>query len=756
MDRRAANRLDPVKAFMALVLAVVLAQSAPADCPEFDGYTCDGWVTDVAGVLDEEASVEASAASLVADHGHQIAIVLVPDTNGDIEGYANDLGNTWGVGEAGEDDGLVLVVAVDERQTWLVAGPGLELPEAGSIAGLADSFFRNGNFDAGVSAVIGGLDQTFAADAAGEPRPFRGDDGGGGIGLGLVGVVGGAAVAAGGFYWMQKRRDDELRERRRRQTIVDGILARLAPAGHEVTLPDEIFETPPDPISARAGDVEEVLAEIADERTLPASTPLDAAWSHGLIRVLDAERVAEERKLPLELRVSGEQDLLEKAVQQADQDAVEAGSAAAFDVKVKELERLVESLRPFRIAQANQRLARKMAHASVDTGRGPAVVTDLGERFVRASPVLPDDVPLEQSIARLEGAYAEARTRTERLEAVYERLPQDDARPAVAAALVDLEDDVDDAVADYERVRVVLEERGSSISADGLSIPAVAAFLLMNNDEDAIDEFLASYEEHRSGGLEPDDAIELAMAGLRSGKEMDDIRREAGRLGLPVSITAALLRRGGEAADTFDDLVSELASHDVTAETAKTIAALLAISLEPSQALRRWIAARRALHSLGLIGTYADVAAAFGASDPRGPEEFALAYAAQRQALARSSVDDADRYAPELAHAGSRRREDSWTGQAIPPTLRDFDPFSLMYLHWVIGGGTHWGAGWSSVYSSPSWSADRESWFGGGGGFGSSGSWSGGSSWGSGSGGGFSVGSFGGGGFSGGGGGGGW
>ena len=218
--------------------------------------------------------------------------------------------------------------------------------------------------------------------------------------------------------------------------------------------------------------------------------------------------------MPLELEISGEQDLLEKGVQQADRDALAAGSKSDFGLKTAELQRLVESLRPFRIAQANQRLARQYAHRSVDTGRGPAVLTDLGERFVRASPVLPDDVPLEVSLEQLQEAYDEATAKTDRLEEIYESLSVDKARPAVAAALVDLEDDVGDAVADYERVRAILNERAPELERDGLSVPAVAAFLLMNNDEGAIDEFIDTYNDHRKTGVEADDAIELAMAGL--------------------------------------------------------------------------------------------------------------------------------------------------------------------------------------------------------------------------------------------------
>ena len=100
-------------------------------------------------------------------------------------------------------------------------------------------------------------------------------------------------------------------------------------------------------------------------------------------------------------------------------------------------------------------------------------------------------------------------------------------------------------------------------------------------------------------------------------------------------------------------LADQLAGEGVKGDNRRTIAAVLAISLEPAQAMRRWVEARQALAALGVVGAYADVAAAFGASDPRGPRAFALAYAAQRQALSRSSIDDADRFAPELAHDGT-------------------------------------------------------------------------------------------------------
>ena len=131
------------------------------------------------------------------------------------------------------------------------------------------------------------------------------------------------------------------------------------------------------------------------------------------------------------------------------------------------------------------------------------------------------------------------------------------------------------------------------------------------------------------------------------------MREQSKRLGLPVAITAALLERRTDGVVVYRGLLDDLAEAGVTGDARRTIAGILAVSLEPAQALRRWSEAKGELIALGLEGSYADIAAAFGASDPRGPRQFALAYAAQRQALARSSIDDADRFAPELAHDGT-------------------------------------------------------------------------------------------------------
>jgi hypothetical protein len=421
-------------------------------------------------------------------------------------------------------------------------------------------------------------------------------------------------------------------------------------------------------------------------------------------------------------------------------------------VKRQELHRIIASLRPHRIANARLRLGKSISDRTVKTSLGFAMLTDAGERYLEAGPALDTSQPLTDSLAELELVYATAKNKAAKMEALYEQLPSSTTRPAVAAALADLSDDVDASYRRYEALRQTLEDKGAALSRDGLSIPAVTALLLMNNDAEDVGEFLAAYEANRGRGIDAETAVEYALAGLTHPGEIGRIRSEADRLGIPISLTAALLRRRDDGPEVYRVLADQLAGEGVKGDNRRTIAAVLAISLEPAQAMRRWVEARQALAALGVVGAYADVAAAFGASDPRGPRAFALAYAAQRQALSRSSIDDADRFAPELAHDGTGRQRDSWSGEPIPRGLGYFDPYTLLFYHWVITKGHRGAYGWEPVYRDDSWSRDSNSWWGGGGGFGSSGSWGGGSSWG----GSWSSGSFGGfgggGGFSGGGG----
>ena len=747
--------------FILLAGPAALAQETNFDCGEYRGVVCDGFFTDSANVVEDDQRVEDAVDRVVTRYGNQIAVVTVADSSPESPAeFADNLGNDWGVGGP-EQDGVVVLVDIANRRTEVRTGQGLSI-NASRVAGAGDSFFGVGDFDGGLVAIVGSLETALEDEAAGiSGSGGDADDNETGNSSSLPLILAAGGIAGGGFLLhraRQKRKDEQLAVRIQ---LVDDELRRLDVPGHEMPQLAEYTIAPTGGGDITTADAVAALRALEAGRAPPdaAVPPLQLA---GLVAVIDRQRLLADTEIPLELAASDERDILENAVQNAARRAQDRDSSNdAFEVNLQEVKRLVESLRPHRVAADRRRFGLAMADRAVDTGHGAAALTDSADRFLEAASAFDGGASLVSSLEEFAEIYNVAAMKTDRMAELIDRLPETTARVAVAAALADVSDDLDASVEEYETLRHKLEREGTALAADGLDVPAVAALLLMNHDETNATEFIEAYNANRGRGLDPGEAVELALAGLRHPSDIKLVRAEATRLGLPVSITTALLRRRDDGPEVYQGLLREHANEGVEGDTRRTVAGILAVSLEPSQAVIRWLEARKALADLGLEGAYADVAAAFGASDHRGPRKFALAYAAQRQALARSKIEGGDRFAPELAHDGTSRQTDSWTRNRIPPGLYDFDPFTLLFYHWIITRGHHGSFGWEPIYRDQSWAGDRNSWWGGGfggwgggGGFGGSG---GGSSWG---GGGWSGGGFGGwsggGGFGGGGGGSGW
>ena len=738
------------------------AQTATLTCPAVEGVQCDGFVTDLAGVIDDDASLEQLAFDIQQTHGVQTAVVMVSGVPGgsSVQDFAVDIGNGWGVGDS-ENDGVVIVVDLDSRRTSVEGGSGIS-GSGDAIARTADNFFARGDFDGGVAAMLSALDFSLgggaATNAGGETTTQPGTRTTQPVGdaptgtsiLPLLLFAGvGAAMFMGRSTTAQKgakvQRVNRMKDRRAES--VDNILGRLETGVRDLPdLRDYELSAPAVEGSLSFEDGLAAVKSVADRVPNTDDATMRAVWSRDLLDVIDGDRLARETEVPLELRVAGdERDVLDSAVQDAAKDALETDlkDDATFNAKLANLESLVSGVRPHRVAEARERFGTSVTDRLARTPVGTAVVSDRGERLLSAAPVLEADT-LDGALVKLDQAYGVAKTKVDRLTIIHDALPEGQARPAVSAALTDLYDDPRRSVEVYEKIRQDLKAKGQQLSRDQLDTDAIAALLLMNHDELSVDEFIRLYAMHRNARLGPSLAVEYALSGLSTQEEIRRVKGYADAEGIPVAIVASLLRRREDGIEVYRMLEKDLVSHDVKGEARKTIAGVLAVSLEPAQAERRWLEARKALAALGLTGSYADIAAAFGASDGRGPREFALAYAAQRQALARSGIDDADRYAPELAHAGTHHQEDTWTGNPLPMGLRGFDPFTFFYMHWVITAAHSGGVGWEPIHRDPSWADDRDSWFGGyggGGGFGSTGGLSGGSSWG---GGGWSPGSFGG------------
>jgi len=86
-----------------------------------------GYVNDYENLIDNDQELELKLSSFKEETGIEFTIVTVSDFGGTyLEDYANKLFNNWGIGEAQEDNGLLLLVSSNQRESRIEIGYGLE------------------------------------------------------------------------------------------------------------------------------------------------------------------------------------------------------------------------------------------------------------------------------------------------------------------------------------------------------------------------------------------------------------------------------------------------------------------------------------------------------------------------------------------------------------------------------------------------------------------------------------------------------
>ncbi|MEA3015876.1 MAG: uncharacterized protein QOI38_598 [Sphingomonadales bacterium] len=104
--------------------------AAPANAatgPQLPALT--GRVVDQADVIppEREQALTAALAAVEREAGPQFVVVTVPSLGGrPIEEVGVELGRRWGIGDARRDDGVLLIVAPNERKVRIEVGYGLE------------------------------------------------------------------------------------------------------------------------------------------------------------------------------------------------------------------------------------------------------------------------------------------------------------------------------------------------------------------------------------------------------------------------------------------------------------------------------------------------------------------------------------------------------------------------------------------------------------------------------------------------------
>ena len=178
---------------LALVLALVMTLVAPLahaqDVLPVPALTAR--VIDQTSTLTPEqtAALEQKLAEFERSKGSQVVVLMVPTTQPEeISGYANRVGNAWKIGRKSEGDGVLLIVAKNDRRVRIEVAKSLE----GAIPDLAakqiiDSAitpnFKVGNFAAGLSAASDLIMARIAAEGLPAGASTHGTFGGGGPGV---------------------------------------------------------------------------------------------------------------------------------------------------------------------------------------------------------------------------------------------------------------------------------------------------------------------------------------------------------------------------------------------------------------------------------------------------------------------------------------------------------------------------------------------------------------------------------------------
>jgi uncharacterized protein len=148
---------------IALVLVCAVFGSAARGETVFPTHT--GRVVDEAGLLSQQA--RDSLTRQLADHerttSNQVVVVTVRSLQGmQIDAFSLALANHWAVGQAGRNNGVVLLIAPNERQVRIEVGSGLERQLTNAIA--ADIIeqrllpaFRSGRPEAGIRDGVNGI-----------------------------------------------------------------------------------------------------------------------------------------------------------------------------------------------------------------------------------------------------------------------------------------------------------------------------------------------------------------------------------------------------------------------------------------------------------------------------------------------------------------------------------------------------------------------------------------------------------------------
>ncbi len=169
------------------LIALLLLLGSPGRASAKDVPPLTGRVVDQANLLSPEQRqrIETQLAALEKQTGDQLAVLTVDSLDGDpIEDFANKTGRAWALGQKGKNNGVILLVAKEDRKMRIEVGYGLE-PELTDLqtniiqTQIIIPHFKQGDFGGGIEAGVDALVTTLQGKPLATPAAQQPEGNGG-------------------------------------------------------------------------------------------------------------------------------------------------------------------------------------------------------------------------------------------------------------------------------------------------------------------------------------------------------------------------------------------------------------------------------------------------------------------------------------------------------------------------------------------------------------------------------------------------
>ena len=155
----------------AIIIAFIFVLAFALGCAKVENIPLSdegAYALDKSGVLSSETEDHIARYNqyLAESCGAQICVVTIPSMDyvgyDDIENYAYDLFNAWGIGDKDEENGVLLLLVTDDELCWCLQGEGIEDTLSSSAISdilsenMQDDFYA-GEFDSGTQKTFDAL-----------------------------------------------------------------------------------------------------------------------------------------------------------------------------------------------------------------------------------------------------------------------------------------------------------------------------------------------------------------------------------------------------------------------------------------------------------------------------------------------------------------------------------------------------------------------------------------------------------------------